>query len=536
MLTVPLREQSSGFCVHGHWGRMVRWRLACAIMMTVGCDGAQEDVDGGRRDGGSAEDAGPASMCAGATDGTTCGDARICVDGICMESRCGDTIVDDRTEACDDGNTIAFDGCELDCQRTCTEDSMCVDTEICNGQETCGDNGCVPGTMLDDGTSCGMDLVCAAGACVPIGCGNGVTDDGEDCDDMNADEADGCTTECRFTCLDSGDCGDGNACNGAEACDVASHTCMPATDLVCNDGSACTTDTCDPAVVEGCVFTLIDDDGDGEAATSLGACGTDCNDTRADTCRGCSEVCNNGRDDNCNGVVDDGLTTWFADCDGDGYGATGAVTVMQCTTPSTSLTGCGTAAARWIVRNPATNPDCNDAIAAVRPGAIEIVGNERDDDCNGQEICFRNNDGDSHRTTATIASSDADCDDNDEAAASVPSGDCCDSDARVRPGATTYYTSLNGPSVCGGWDFNCDGVASPQHIDREDRGCNWDGDSCSVPTGTDGWHMHNFGTCNAAPSPYPPCGAPAYCRVANCQGGFPSCSYSTIAAVRQGCR
>jgi hypothetical protein len=48
-------------------------------------------------------------------------------------------------------------------------------------------------------------------------------------------------------------------------------------DFACDDGNACTTDTCTVSTGE-CTHTVIDMDGDGESPTNLGACGTDCND------------------------------------------------------------------------------------------------------------------------------------------------------------------------------------------------------------------------------------------------------------------
>jgi hypothetical protein len=38
---------------------------------------------------------------------------------------------------------------------------------------------------------------------------------------------------------------------------------------------------------------------------------------------------------------------------------------------------------------------------------------------------------------------------------SAVGGDCCDSDNNTFPGQTKYFTVAN---VCGGWDYNCDGV------------------------------------------------------------------------------
>ncbi len=75
-----------------------------------------------------------------------------------------------------------------------------------------------------------------------------------------------------------------------------------------------------------------------------------------------------GIDDNCNGIADDGFgaTTYFTDADGDGYG-TGTGTSL-CSNPGTGYA--------------TNNTDCNDADAAVYPGATEVE-NGIDDNCNG---------------------------------------------------------------------------------------------------------------------------------------------------------
>jgi hypothetical protein len=52
-------------------------------------------------------------------------------------------------------------------------------------------------------------------------------------------------------CTGDGDCADdGNACNGPETCNEGSGQCVSGPPLVCNDGDACTTDSCNPAT--GC--------------------------------------------------------------------------------------------------------------------------------------------------------------------------------------------------------------------------------------------------------------------------------------------
>lgn len=82
----------------------------------------------------------------------------------------------------------------------------------------------------------------------------------------------------------------------------------------CDDGDACTDDSCDPktgsCVNEPLTYDL---DGDGHRAPlpgfrpgEPGSCGDDCDDTKASAYPGAVEVCD-GVDNDCNGIVDDGM-------------------------------------------------------------------------------------------------------------------------------------------------------------------------------------------------------------------------------------
>jgi hypothetical protein len=128
---------------------------------------------------------------------------------------------------------------------------------------------------------------------------------------------------------------------------------------------------------EDCDATTFGPDADGDGfvdaaccnlqADSSLLCGTDCDDTAISVNPGVLEVCN-GIDDDCDGVVDEGvLATWYHDVDGDGFGSAASGTVEACTLPA------GYAA---------VSTDCDDANAAVHPGATEIC-NGIDDDCDG---------------------------------------------------------------------------------------------------------------------------------------------------------
>lgn len=340
---------------------------------SLGCgddDGAMPGVDGGGGgDGGTGE-----LDCTGVANGISCGGMAsgfICLLGHCVPSTCGDGFVDSmRMEECDDGNVVSFDGCEpSSCAFTCEMAMECDDGDPCNGAEGCvaATHRCQAGTPMDGG-ACMIDAttmgICGGGSCRPMGCGNGVVDTmrGEQCDDMNAVEGDGCDNDCQFSCAMDADCLDGNACNGDETCNMTTHVCAAAaTPLACDDMQACTTDTCDPAT--GCVYTLVDADMDGfamAATCTVGGmmAGGDCDDANNTRYPGAPETSCDMVDSDCDGMTTDGMATQtcYRDSDGDGYGLMSA-TVMACDCP----TG-------YVLARP-SGFDCYDGSSAASIGA-----------------------------------------------------------------------------------------------------------------------------------------------------------------------
>jgi cysteine-rich repeat protein len=85
-------------------------------------------------------------------------------------------------------------------------------------------------------------------------CGNGVIEPGgdngpaEDCEDGNTANGDCCSAACEYDPIET-PCLDADVCNGAETCDGFG-ACVDKPDLDCDDGVACTTDTCD--TLDGC--------------------------------------------------------------------------------------------------------------------------------------------------------------------------------------------------------------------------------------------------------------------------------------------
>jgi cysteine-rich repeat protein len=96
-------------------------------------------------------------------------------------ARCGDGILDrDRGETCDDGNTVSGDGCSSNC----------------NVNERCGNGVRDPGEQCD--TQSMATPTCDVDCTVPM-CGDRVVNQaaGEQCDDGNTIDNDGCTNRCQ---------------------------------------------------------------------------------------------------------------------------------------------------------------------------------------------------------------------------------------------------------------------------------------------------------------------------------------------------
>ena len=169
-----------------------------------------------------------------------------------------------------------------------------------------------PGAILcPTGILCPADMQCGAveAVCLTNGCGNGFRDGGEECDDGNITEGDGCSTICRTEAcgnnvLDPSEmCDDGNA-TGGDGCSAdcrSKEMCGNAvTDLgeVCDDGNLANGDGC-----TGTPQTV--DDGMGGSMTSPEPCMS-------------REVCGNGiRDFQVGEVCDDGNTISGDGCNSD---------------------------------------------------------------------------------------------------------------------------------------------------------------------------------------------------------------------------
>ena len=249
---------------------------------------------------------------------------------------------------------------------------------------------------------------------------------------------------------------------------TATTTCAPGPDQVetatdCDDGDAevnpLATEVCDERdndcdgltdeEVTTTFYADVDGDGWGQLGATTEACALppgyaaasgDCDDAAAAVNPDATETCNSV-DDDCDGTVDEPDATdaavFYADSDGDGHGDPAAPTAA-CSQPAGHV---------------ADATDCDDASAAVNPGATETC-NGIDDDCDGATddddpsvsgtaTWYRDGDGDGYGDPATTA-----------AACSAPAGhvadatDCDDATAAVSPAAA---------ETCNGIDDDCDG-------------------------------------------------------------------------------
>ena len=164
----------------------------------------------------------------------------------------------------------------------------------------------------------------------------------------------------------SGDCdGDDYYVNpGAiEVCDGVDNDCNDEIDDDPADGVAYYTDADadgfgDADAKEG---TIACEEISGTASNKL-----DCDDGDKSVNPFAEDVCGDGVDNDCDGVEYDG-ETWYADADGDGYGADDD-TLVQCDEPTGYLADAG---------------DCDDLDVDVNPDAEEICADGVDNDCDG---------------------------------------------------------------------------------------------------------------------------------------------------------
>ena len=103
-------------------------------------------------------------------------------------------------------------------------------------------------TALQSGTFAGQDVrLEVIYATDPALANRGFSFDQVTVTDVDFQVADGQSDTCSVGCTSNAQCDDGLFCNGAETCDLGTNTCQPGTPPNCDDGVACTDDSCNEA-------------------------------------------------------------------------------------------------------------------------------------------------------------------------------------------------------------------------------------------------------------------------------------------------
>jgi hypothetical protein len=356
-------------------------------------------------------------------------------------------------------------------------------TEVCNGADDDCDGSVDEGGLCptltyycdDDGDGYNDHIshgTCNRYNCIPYGCSAA---QGSDCNDLNAaihpgatEVCDGVDNDCDGNTDEGGVCptityycdddGDGyndhsphgtcnryycvpSGCSAAQGtdCNDVNAAIYPGATEVCNSFD----DDCDGTIDEGC---CVDSDGDGYNRTD-GACGTvDCNDANAAINPGAIEICDE-IDNDCDYQIDEGVkSTFYDDYDGDNYG-NHEISIELCT-----------AGNGWV----SDSRDCDDANAAIHPGATEVCDGV-DNDCDGNTdeggVCptttyYCDSDSDSYidvspdGTCSSYNCMPSEC-------STAQGSDCNDANAAINPGAA---------EVCNNIDDDCDGSVDEGYV------------------------------------------------------------------------
>lgn len=192
----------------------------------------------------------------------------------------------------------AFDGGTLHCNGLCSA----FDTSLCIQNPVCGNNVIEPGEQCDDGNTSNGDGCNSSCQLEGFGgfCGDGILQpgEGEECDDGNTTNGDGCSNVCTIEIVEfcgdgiqqgTEECDDGNTTNG----DGCSNACTIEIAGYCGDGSVGGGEQCDDG-------NSISGDGCSNVCTieSSGYCGDgsigvaeQCDDGNQVSGDGCSSIC-----------------------------------------------------------------------------------------------------------------------------------------------------------------------------------------------------------------------------------------------------
>ena len=413
---------------------------------------------------------------------------------------CGETaptgyVANTATPDCDDANADVNPGADEVC-------SDAIDND-CDGLLDAADDSAETITVYQDADGDGFGSMASAKVCEVE---DGWVENSDDCNDANADVnpdatevCDGIDNDCDADIDIADDSVEGTMTVYADTdgdrfgdADVSTEVCERTDGWVedntdCNDAHGAVNPAADEILGDGVdqdcdaqelCYEDLDDDGYGsenhawiaddgagvydcEATANASLNWSDCDDSDAAVNPDAAEVCDSGVDNDCDGLADDAddsldATTgsmFYADMDGDGYGA---AEVWSCEQGS----------------NSDNMDDCDDTLASSNPMATDVVGDGTDQNCDGVD----GQDGDADGYASWESGGD----------------DCADADSAINPGAQEVCDS--------GIDNDCDGLIDDEDDSNDVNGTtmlyadyDWDGfgdanevfNSCDAVV--DGW-------------------------------------------------
>jgi hypothetical protein len=268
--------------------------------------------------------------------------------------------------------------------------------------------------------------------------------------------------DAMIRCTSDAECDDGLVCNGVDICGPDGFCMTTVMPTVCDDGVACTVDTCMEGFLGECVFTPDPSRCGGRVCDAVRGC----------LAVGCTSDAECENDRFCDGIeacgADGVCLAGSAPCPADACGTVCDETSRSCITPPIPVDLDGDGAGSTFCGG----DDCNDRDARIFPGAAEVCDNGVDDDCSGAIDCRDPACAMDARCAAcapreTVCSGrvDEDCDDLI---------DCLDPDCDGTPACASACTTID---VCAnGRDDDCDGTR-----DCDDTDCARD-PSCTCGT------------------------------------------------------
>ncbi|MBM4354309.1 MAG: hypothetical protein FJ109_11020 [Deltaproteobacteria bacterium] len=255
--------------------------LGCLnVNNTVPCDDGNKCTEGDACGNGACQAGAPLS----------CDDKNVCTSEVCVPA-VGCVVIPNMNPCSDENPCTVGDICQNNVCVPGKDKPNCDDLNPCTADSCDPKVGCVhaptsEGKSCDDGNKCTNNDVCKAGVCTGVGV---ECNDGNPCTDDKCENAEvGCFFE-----PNTNPCNDGSVCTTGDTCGAG--VCKGVGVLDCSDGNLCTDDLCDP--VKGCSYknnTLPCDDG--SLCTTADTCASgqcaggpapDCNDGNACTVDSC---------------------------------------------------------------------------------------------------------------------------------------------------------------------------------------------------------------------------------------------------------